>query len=212
MNFTEYVINKANNIWRYIEYKASQDDVSLDEAARRSLSRAWQLSNDPSVNIAIITAFRGENDLPTNLSRNVQLSLDIRQAGYGFIPVAGGFVERIRDGQGKETGEEQKVEENSFFISSQDPPEQFKKTILELVNKYNQEAALVRYVGEEDAHLLNANGSQFKVGKWAIDKLADYYTRMVKGPPDREFVFEAAGDDSVMTQYAVKKFLESKDK
>jgi hypothetical protein len=204
----EYVAQQNSHTWRYIRYRAASDKVSLEEAARSSLGHMHQVANDLRKSIAIITAFRHENvDKGVNTALNQQLLFDIRKLGYGSIPVAGGFVEDILDDFGKPTGEKKKVEEGSFLINAGEiDPIKFHRDILSLVQKYNQDAALVRYVGEDVAKLIKKDGSEEIVGKWHSGQLSAYYTRMVKGPTNRQFTFEAAGDLSVMTQMAIHIF------
>ena len=84
--------------------------------------------------------------------------------------------------------------------------------VISLLGKYQQEAALVKYAGSDTASLLYPNGQTVEVGRWQGDPklMATYYTRMRKGPADRQFAFEAAGDDSNMTRMAVDLYFRSK--
>ena len=213
MNFSEYVAAQDSHVWRYVRYRAAMDKVSFAEAARSSLAHMYDIANRMDTSLAIITAFRHENvrdgSQGVNRALNQKLLFDIRELGYGVIPVAGGFKEDVLDSQGNPTGEKVKVEEDSFLINAGNRAvdiNKFRKDVLNLVQKYNQDSALVKYAGEDEARLLNKNGTETIVGKWTPTQLATYYTRMVKGPPNREFTFEAAGDFSVMTQTAMHIF------
>jgi hypothetical protein len=207
INFDEYVSAQDSHVWRYIKYRAAMEKVSLIEASRSSLAHMYDIANRIDTNLAIITAFRHEN-IDSNRSQssnrvlNQKLLADIRGLGYGSIPVAGGFKEDVLDDVGKPTGEKVRVEEDSFLINAGIRPT-FREDILSLVQKYNQDAAIVKYAGDDLAKLLQKDGSELVMGKWNHSKLAMYYTRMVKGPSNREFTFEAAGDLSVMTQTAI---------
>ena len=84
--------------------------------------------------------------------------------------------------------------------------------VISLLGKYQQEAALVKFAGSETASLLYPNGQTVEVGRWQGDPklMATYYTRMRKGPADRQFAFEAAVDESNMTRMAVDRYFRSK--
>ena len=205
MNFQDFV--KEDRIRRYVEYKAEQDKVPFNEAARRSLARVFDLiTNYPDSPFVILTAFRGEKTLVANRAANRLMENDLRELGWGYIPVLGGYVEKVRDEDGNETGETKKIdsEESYFCVGNGD----IKKDVLNLLAKYQQEAAIIRPAGSPDAILISANGSETVVGKFTPNQLADYFTKMRKGPPGRQFSFEAAGDSSRTTQMAVDKFFE----
>jgi hypothetical protein len=215
MSFKEF-ISKKEHVRRYVEYRSIIDNIPLEEAARRSLGHMWSIANDPEKNVAIITAFRHENtgiggDQSANFALNQQLLDDLRQMGYGSIPVAGGYKEDVLDNEGRPTGEKRKVEEDSFVVNGGNmDATKFREDMLELCRKYNQDAVLVKYSGGNEAYLLLKNGDEEKLGKWSPSKAAEYYTRMKKGPPDREFTFEAAGDLTRSTLMAMSAVLKGK--
>lgn len=182
--------------------------MTLVEAAIRSLARLRALAHDPRTNLAIMTAFRGEYDLRTNLLRNRALAYDLRSAGLGFVPVVGGFRERAHDVSGQETGEVAPVEEESYFVVDlTGAADAFQSAILRLVRKYQQEGAVLKLAGKSAADLLTVEGDKERLGEWSLNRAADYYTRLRKGPPGRSFVFEAAGDSSLITQRLVERTL-----
>jgi len=193
MKFKNYTENRDNHIDRHVQYLAAKHDETLQEAARRSLSRIWRQMDDGK-NHAVITAFRGEKPLPQNRSANAILANDMRTFGWGFIPILGGFREKIRDDSGEETGAEKDVNEESFFATGTDDKTIFNKQLLSLIKKHEQEAAIIKYHDDPVAHLLNYDGSEVPLGQWKKDSLAQYYTKLQKGPEDRKFTFEAAGD------------------
>jgi hypothetical protein len=210
MRFTEFLQQDGAQFARYLEYKARQDGVSLEEAASRSLGRLFgQVSGSPNT-LVIITAFRGENTLAINRGRNARLSGDLRGYGWGFTPVLGGFVETTPDRDGRP--QQQRVHEESFFVNASGDAQGVTAKVASLLKKYQQEAALVKYSGDDAASLLYPNGQTVGVGRWQADPklMATYYTRMRKGPVDRQFAFEAAGDDSIMTRMAVDLYFRSK--
>ena len=202
MKFRNYAENRENHIERYVAYLANKNNETLEEAARRSLARIWQQMSD-GLNHAIMTAFRGENTLSQNRNRNMSLMADMRDLGWGFTLVAGGFREKVQDAEGNPTGEERDVDEESFFITGGDDVETFKKQLLSLARKYNQDAVIVKYHDDPVAHMLDDDGTSEPLGQWKKDDLAQYYTKMLKGPENRKFTFEAAGDMSRSTLMAI---------
>jgi hypothetical protein len=202
MKFKNYTENRERHIERYVAYLADKHGESLEEAARRSLARIWQQMSDGQ-NHAIITAFRGENKLPQNRNRNMALISDMRELGWGFTPVSGGFREKVQDLEGQPTGEERDVDEESFFVTGNDDSTVFKKQLLALAQKYNQDAVIVKYHDDPTAHMLDVDGSEEALGQWKKDDLAQYYTKMKKGPENRKFTFESAGDLTRSTLMAI---------
>lgn len=84
-----------DKIGRFIHMKANEWNVSITEAAARSMARLYgQITNNEKT-VIIITAFRHENSLKVNRGLNVSLGADIRKLGWGYTPVMGGFVEKI---------------------------------------------------------------------------------------------------------------------
>lgn len=186
-------------IGRYIEFKAEQEGISFNEAAERSMARLYGQIHNKAV--VIVTAFRSERSLAENRAMNRSLANDLRSLHWGYTPVLGGFVEKTAEG-------EKRVHEESFFVNATGDYGSIVATVRKLLEKYEQEAALVKLPEQPDAVLLWANGTTSPVGQWHADpdQMAQYYTRMRSGPAGRQFKFEAAGDDSMMTRYAVDDF------
>lgn len=209
--FSEFIHGEEKTYFeRYLEYCAHRDSVSLDEAAVRSLSRAYQHFNNSQSPLAIITAFRSERGLPENRSRNQSLTADLRALGWGFTPVLGGFVEQVRDVNGKETGEKRKVTEESFFVGGTGDAKTFENKVIELLKKYEQESAVIKPPSDLMAYLVGVDGSRIALGPWSVHKLSDFYTQMRKGPSNRAFAFEAAADLTISTRRAVDMFEKTK--
>lgn len=206
--FSEYVHGQDDRVRRYVCYLAHKHKETIEEAAVRSMGRVWKLMQD-GVNHAIITAFRGERDLRTNRNLNISLEANIREFGWGYIPVLGGYGENVRDESGEPTGEWRDVDEESYFVSSTDSKKEFRNRILSLLNddRYAQESAIVKYEDDPIAVLLYADGHEGILGKWSPGSLSKYYTKMKKGPPGRKFAFEACGDVSRSTLMAVDQLL-----
>ena len=167
MTFTEFLQQHYDPFARYLEYKANQDGVDMDEAASRSLGRLFaQVSGSPNT-LVIITAFRGENTLAVDRARNAQLSSELRGLGWGSTPVLGGFVETTPDRDGRP--QQQRVQEESFFVNASGDARGVTARVISLLGKYQQEAALVKFAGSETASLLYTNGQTVEVGRWQGD-------------------------------------------
>ncbi len=171
---------------KFHEYLAKRDNISLEEAARRSLARTWELAKTGKV-MALITAFVQILPYEQNVGRNMALAKDVRGAKFGYAPLYGYW-----------TYDKEKVREDSLLVSAPEriPNKQFRSIILEWIQKYQQKSALVKYADSDIAYLLEADGTEKQLGKWSIDHLADTYSQMKYGVENRTFVFEAADDHS----------------
>ena len=151
------------------------------------LSRVWQVASDPDRVFAILTAFRGENARSENLQRNAELAADLRASGLGMFVVDGFWVENPK------TPHENHVSEDAYFVSAplgSPEADRFESAILKLVQKYSQEAAIVKLDGDEEVSLLFQNGSRESVGAFHPNRIAQAYTRLRK--TGKTFVFESA--------------------
>lgn len=190
---------------KFHEYLAWRDGISLEEAARRSLARTWELAQTGKV-MVLITAFVQGFSHEKNAARNAVLASDIRNAKFGYTPLYGYWA---YDEVDPETGvsSKKKAREDTFLVSA---PErisnaELRSTVLGWVQKFHQEAAVVKYADSEVAYLLVANGEEKPLGKWSINRLANIYSQMRGGgdKPSRTFVFEAADDHSWSAQLAI---------
>ena len=173
---------------KWHEYLAKRDSISIEEAARRSLARVWDLSQSGKV-MALITAFVDGLDYEQNTARNQRLFGDIRAAKFGSIPLYGFWTYHTAEG-------DKKVQEDSFLVSASEkiPNKNFKSIILSWLQKYEQESAVVKYADSDIAYKLEANGVETQLGTWHANKPAEFYSQMKKG--NRTFVFEAADNFS----------------
>lgn len=194
-----------DKIGRYIQMKAFEANVSIEEAAKSSMSRLFHHMQSEKP-IVIITGFRHEQNLRQNRGSNVSLAADIRKLGWGYTPVVGGFVEKDQEGN------DVHVQEESLFVNADGDSKHVLTLIQNLLKKYNQEAALVKLPEDPVAVLLWSDGRTTPAGEWKADPdlMATYYTRMRSGARNRQFKFEAAGDDSKMTRWAVDLFFKNK--
>jgi hypothetical protein len=180
---------------KFHEYLAKRDGISLEEAARRSLARTWELAQTGKV-MALITAFVQGLPYEQNVSRNMSLAKDARDVGFGYTPLYGYWTY-------KET--EEKVREDTLLISAPEkiPNTTFQSAVLTWIQKYKQEAAVIKYADSDVAFSLAVNGTETLLGKWSINRLAEIYSQMKWGTDNRIFVFEAADDHSWSTQLAI---------
>ena len=97
-----------------------------------SLSRIWQFVEDNKKQFAVISASRKLNSDEENEKNYIELIKDIRDLGYGYIKMRGGYKEK--------TGF---VREKSLFV-----PNIKKSEIIELGRKYNQDSILFKDVNK----------------------------------------------------------------
>ena len=116
---------------------------------------------------AIVSAARGENSDSENKQLDKQLKLDISSAGWTFTPIYGGFVET-----NNETGEKTNVVERSFLIYNHNRKNKdfsfkdLKAFVVEMCEKYKQEAVLIADPNEDAAAYFDADGDEiFKLSK-----------------------------------------------
>ncbi|CAN5535134.1 hypothetical protein BH11PLA2_BH11PLA2_16140 [soil metagenome] len=191
---------------KFHEYLAHRDGITLDEAARRSLARTWELAKTGKV-MVLITGFVQGLPHDKNVARNAVLARTIRDAGFGYTPLYGYWAYDEAD---PETGAvlKRKAREDTFLVSApaRISNSELKSIVLKWIRDYRQEAAVVKYADSEIAHLLVANGTEVPLGKWSINRLSSIYSQMRGGDDKsyRAFVFEAADDHSWSTQLAIE--------
>jgi len=194
---------------KFHEYLAKRDGISIEEAARRSLARAWELAQAGKV-VVLITAFAKGLLHNQNVARNMALATDVCNAKFGYTPLYGYWTYKDPD-----TGQEEKRREDTLLVSASDkmPNGSLKALVLAWVNKYEQEAAVVKYADSDIAYLLAANGTESQLGRWSINRLADIYSQMKWGADaaNRTFVFEAADNHSWSTQLAIQTMEKDED-
>ena len=192
-------------MFKFHEYLARRDGISLEEAARRSLARTWELAQTGKV-MVLITAFVQGLSPDKNAARNGVLASSIRDARFGYTPLYGYWAYETQD---PETGvtAKKKAREDTFLVSapSRIPNAELRSIVLGWLESCNQAAAVVKYGDSEIAYLLVANGEETQLGKWSINHLASIYSQM-RGrgdKPRRTFVFEAADDHSWSARLAM---------
>lgn len=165
----------------------------FNESSERSAPRTYMMATGPK-QMVLITAFRHEYPLAQNILRNSQLAKDLRDKDYGFKMVYGGYGEEVKDTKtGEPTGEKIDVTEDTFMAHPiKDKPDTvFREEILELIRKYDQDAALIKYQGSPSGYFLDQSGQESSAGKFVPDQAAQYFTQMRKGPsPLKKFTYD----------------------
>lgn len=150
-----------------------------------SLSRVWKFVEEDK-NFGVISPFRNEYSKEENLQRYKELKTKVREAGYGFIELRGGFNE-----------EGTLVEEMSLFI-----PNVSKEDIINWGKDYDQYSVIYKDSNEFVEIGTNNLSSVGKIlnsfaqssGKDNItlskDKTKDFYSSLAKGSHrGRKFLF-----------------------
>ena len=176
---------------QYLDSRGLQEALSHKEATEVSLveaklSRVFQYVEDDKKDFGIVSAFRGVNSDKENKARHEELKKMVRQMGYGFIELRGGYK-----------GDEGYVEELSLLI-----PNITKKGIVDLGRKFQQHS--VMYKNDQDFYYIGTNDEagvgkvlmRFKKGEGqdnlelAKHKVVDFFSQIRKGPhSDKKFVF-----------------------
>jgi len=159
---------------RYREY--------LNESSLSRIMQHIQGSND----FGVISPFRNDNTKQQNEQNYKELVQTVRDMGYGFIPLKGGYQE--------ETGF---VNEKSLFI-----PNIKRKEIIELGKKYNQYSVIHKdkndfsEIGTNKAAGIGKKLNSFKTeGKGiSVDSIGaiftDFFSKLVKGShAGKKFLF-----------------------
>jgi len=158
-------------------------EVPLVEA---KLSRIFQYIEDDKKDFGIVSAFRAVNSDKENKARHEELKKLVREMGYGYIEMRGGYK-----------GDEGFNEELSLLI-----PNITKKGIVDLGRKFQQHS--VMYKNDQDFYYIGTNDEagvgkvlmRFKKGEGqdnlelAKHKVVDFFSQIRKGPhSDKKFVF-----------------------
>ena len=141
---------------------------------------------------AIVSACRGEKTEQENNIRTNELKALIKNAGFSFKEVAGGFIEN------KGTSNEKEVHEKSFVIYNfkQGGKEANKGELLrfamQMCKRYNQDSILYREKGDKPRYYTK-NGkvdSTFKNKFIFNDKQQEYFTDLKKGKNNERFTLD----------------------
>jgi len=186
---------------QYLDSRGLQEALSHKEATEVSLveaklSRVFQYVEDDKKDFGIVSAFRGTNSDKENKARHEELKKMVRQMGYGFIELRGGYK-----------GDEGYVEELSLLI-----PNITKKGIVDLGRKFQQHS--VMYKNDQDFYYIGTNEEagvgkvlmRFKKGEGqdnlelAKHKVVDFFSQLKKGAhSEKKFVFNVKPDTAKQT-------------
>lgn len=151
-----------------------------------SLSRVFQYVEDDKKDFGIVSAFRSVNSDKENKARHDELKKMVRQMGYGYIELRGGYK-----------GDEGFNEELSLLI-----PNIKKSEIVALGRKFSQHS--VMYKNDQDFYYIGTNEEaglgkvlmRFRKGEGqqnlelAKHKVQDFFSQLRKGAhKDKKFVF-----------------------
>ena len=131
--------------------------------------------------MSLITAFVRGLPYEQNAGRNMALAKDVRDAKFGYTPLYGYWTYDESDpGTGEKTGRKEKIKEDTLLVSVPDrmPNDDFRSTVLAWVKRYQQEAAVAKYADADVGYLLAANGTESRLGRWSINRLAEIYSQM----------------------------------
>lgn len=165
----------------------------LSEAAKRSMSRIRDHVHGRSV--GFITANRATKPNPKtpggkpvnvskaeNRSNNKALEKDIKDAGYGFVRIKGGWVEK------QENGSEIAKREPSYLVvgPKHDDGGKLKDFLKHHGSKYNQDAVLYKHHDSEDVldistsdrRAENPRHAESSIGKFHPGRFGSYFTAL----------------------------------
>ena len=188
--FTQYLDSRG------LQEALSQKETTEVSLVEAKLSRVFQYVEDDKKDFGIVSAFRGVNSDKENKARHEELKKAVREMGYGFIELRGGYK-----------GDEGYVEELSLLI-----PNITKKGIVDLGRKYQQHS--VMYKNDQDFYYIGTNEEagvgkvlmRFKKGEGqdnlelAKHKVVDFFSQLKKGAhADKKFVFNVKPDTAKQT-------------
>lgn len=169
--------------------KTFNEYITENHLLETKLSRVFGHFQSEEYPVATITAFRNEHTRDQNIARNKDLARTIKNAGYGFIFVDGGWIETTAD------GEKVPVEEDSILVVGQknDNNKMF-TLLLDMCKKYNQDGFLFKPEGSREINLVNKEGhSETISNKFQLDKFEFGYTKL-RGSGSRTYSFHEERD------------------
>ena len=167
-------------------------DVNLIKINESTLNRIIGTHNKNGY--IIISAYRGDRKPSENRQKHLELMDDIKNNGFSFIKVFGGFIENVG------TDDEVLVREPSLVvpnypIGKTKPYEDTEKLFnmgVELCNKYNQDSFLYKDIDSKPKYIdKNGNVDMEFDGDYIINKPEQYFTSISKNNNGR-FTFTEA--------------------
>lgn len=167
-----------------------------------SLSRILTHINNPNMKFGVMSPYRKENSPQENKENYKELVSTLRDKGYGYIPLRGGYTE-----------EEGFVNERSVFI-----PKISRKEMVELGEKYGQWSII--HKDEKDFSEIGTNQNagigkvltSFKVEKdgksidmSAYELFKEFFSRLEKGSHrGKKFIFKLQEKVETSGYYKIK--------
>jgi len=131
----------------------------------------------------------------TNKQNDKDIHWDFTRAKFGFVPVYGGYREKVSAPDGTESFVAEPVIEKSYIVpNNHENIEDIKKLGMFLCKKYNQDSFLFKPPNAEDtkAYFVDRNGGVIDTftGKTISDMTQQYYTHLRKENPVKRFSFK----------------------
>lgn len=129
----------------------------------REFLSAQDASGSISPHLALISANRSDRPSRLNRSRYQELENDIKKInGWQYVPIEGFSVEN-----NEKTGMNMPVQEKSFLVmAGATTTRSFLEYVVQWLNKYEQEYAIVRFSNEDTAWKVLPTGNRFIYGSW----------------------------------------------
>lgn len=174
-----------------------EDEEQLDEEI--TPSRLWKYQESDDMNFAILSADRSERSEEENKEKNKELKKDIKDMGYWYTELKGGYVEVSEDGQRVPVDGE-----NSLIV-----PNMTRDEAIELGKKYDQDSVMFKDAKNKTLQYIVTNERAGKIGdvdsnfeteagkdNFSVSRGSDldYYSRLHKSnKPDLKIGFNWKG-------------------
>jgi len=182
-----------------LKFNEEHEEISWVGAINEaSLSRIIRKIKIDREDFAVLTAERGELPRQENIKRNSILLKQLNQLKMGPYLLDGHWQEAPK-GMDWEVVKRDNPEllvdkkENSFLFTrkSEMPVEDFKELVIDIINKWEQDSAVLSL--NDEAFLIFRNGNMKSLGKnVTLEKIGDAYSIMKKGNADIPFLFEGS--------------------
>ena len=133
-----------------------------------------------------------------NRENDKKIKRDIRNAGFGFIPTYGGYIEKGEDINGKEV--EIEVKEPSFIVANRlwnrhesGDIEELKSLGIQLSKKYNQDSFLFKPPGDDKKSFFIDKYGQVtdEFSNTTVNNMKEiYFTQLRKSRPELRFTLK----------------------
>jgi hypothetical protein len=158
------------------------------------------LSHSKNRNIGLISASRAELPASENVNRREELKQSIRDAGFGYVPCRGRYIENFG------TEHATPVDEDTFVVIGKDhhDNDELKNFLIKHGEKYGQDSVLFKKHDTEESHLIGTNdapfpgrGKESHVGTFKPNRIGELHSVMKNGRP---FTFDAKPQSNFFNQ------------